>query len=133
MNEEAKSSTSAPGSPLLPILAGGFWLLSIGAVCYLSLIPEVEAPVEFTHADKLGHALAYYWLAILPFVWSERKTALVCALSMVLLGIVLEFAQGFIGGRDPSLWDIIANTVGIAYGVWCGFRFVPLNKLRRIS
>jgi len=48
------------------------WFLSIILVSYLSLIPHIQIPYEFSGADKLGHFLAYLWLGILPFFGFAR-------------------------------------------------------------
>ena len=67
------------------------------------------------------HALAYLWLSVLPFFSIERiKVASAVALLMILLGIGLEFAQTLVPGRFFSVWDIIANSCGVALGVLCG-------------
>ena len=97
------------------------WIISIAAVSYLSLIPQVEFPFYFRWSDKLYHFLAYFWLSILPFFGFESaKKALAWALSMILLGIGLEFAQDFVPGRFFSIWDMIANSLGACGGIFCG-------------
>jgi hypothetical protein len=97
------------------------WVISIGIVCYLSLKPRIEFPLDFKGADLAYHALAYLWLSFLPFfAFRDRKRGLVCALLMILLGIALEFGQTFVPGRNFSVFDIAANSVGTILAVMCG-------------
>jgi len=97
------------------------WIISIGTVSYLSVVPQVEFPFYFRWSDKLYHFLAYFWLSVLPFFgFTSAKKALAWALLMILLGIGLEFAQGFVPGRLFSIWDMIANSLGASAGIFCG-------------
>ncbi len=97
------------------------WIISIGTVSYLSVVPQVEFPFYFRWSDKLYHFLAYFWLSVLPFFgFASAKKALAWALLMIPLGIGLEFAQGFVPGRLFSIWDMIANSLGASAGIFCG-------------
>jgi VanZ family protein len=97
------------------------WIISIGTVSYLSVVPQVEFPFYFRWSDKFYHFLAYFWLSVLPFFgFASAKKALVWSLFMILLGIGLEFAQGFVPGRLFSIWDMIANSLGTSAGIFCG-------------
>lgn len=99
------------------------WILSIGAVSYLSLIPQTEFLCYFRWSDKLYHFLAYVWLSALPFFgFAVTKKALKWSLMMILLGIGLEFAQSFVPGRLFSIWDMIANSLGTITGILCMMR-----------
>jgi VanZ family protein len=94
------------------------WLFSIVLIACLSLAPRIEIPYQFSGADKLAHCLTYAWLAILPFFGSaSMRAALTQAFLMVPLGIALELAQRYIPGRDFSVADMIANSVGVALGI----------------
>jgi hypothetical protein len=94
------------------------WIISIAVVCYLSLKPRIEFPIDFKGADLAYHALAYLWLACLPFfIFSSGRRSLLCALLMIPLGIGLEFGQMFVPGRNFSILDMIANSVGTFLGV----------------
>ena len=97
------------------------WIISIGTVSYLSVVPQVEFPFYFRWSDKLYHFLAYFWLSVLPFFgFASAKKSLAWALLMILLGIGLEFAQAFVPGRLFSIWDMIANSLGASAGIFCG-------------
>ena len=85
------------------------------AVIILSLLPSGGVP--FWHADKIAHFLAYAVMAVLALSGFRsrlfRPTALFCAVG---LGTLLEWAQSFVPGRDMSLIDGIANTLGVFSG-----------------
>ena len=98
------------------------WIISIGSVLYLSLVPRVEFPIGFQYADFVYHAIAYLWLAFLPFFGFNRTRAAFCgALFMILLGGGLELIQGLIPNRFSSILDMAANILGVALGVALGF------------
>ena len=106
---------------LVSRFAFALWVMSVAVVCYLSLIPRVEFPVDFEGADLMYHSLAYLWLSFLPsFGFQRMKAGLVCALLMVPLGIALEFAQILVPGRLFSLTDMGANTFGVFLGMVFG-------------
>ena len=97
------------------------WGISISIVIYYSLMPQVDFPVEFWNADKLYHCAAYGWLAVLPMMgFTLRRFALPAALSMIILGILLEIGQYYIPGRTFSLLDITANSLGVGLGIYLG-------------
>ena len=108
------------------------WFLSIILVTYLSVVPRLQIPYEFSGADKLGHFLAYLWLGILPFFGFEtRRAAVAGALLMILLGIGLEFAQMSVPGRNFSLADMAADSAGVASGILLAGQartFLPLSR-----
>ena len=104
-----------------PKLVIAVWIISVGTVSYLSVVPQVEFLFDFRWSDKLYHFLAYFWLSFLPFFgFVSAKKALAWALLMILLGIGLEFVQGFLPGRLFSIWDMVANSVGAGTGILCG-------------
>ena len=102
------------------------WFLSILFVSCLSLLPKINPPVDFKYSDKIWHFLAYCWLSFLPYVgFKNKRRALLGSLLMILLGGGLEFAQSFIPERDTSLFDLVANSIGVIIGIILG------NILRR--
>ncbi len=90
------------------------WFVSIFIVVFYSLIPRMEFPVDFWNADKLYHCAGYCWLAVLPMMGiTIRRTALLSAFSMIILGVLLEIGQYYVPGRLFSFLDITSNTVGV--------------------
>jgi len=100
--------------------ARGLWLpLGWGLVCLVIYLSLATAPVELPleQGDKLSHVLAYLvlmsWFANL---YASPRDRLGFALGFVLLGVGLEFAQGFVGYRSFETADMGANAVGVALG-----------------
>ncbi|HOC58727.1 MAG TPA: VanZ family protein [Smithellaceae bacterium] len=95
------------------------WCLSVGTVIYVSLLPQVELPVDFWNADKAYHLTAYAWLSALAMLsFSVRRTALFFSFSLIILGVLLEIGQLFIPGRSFSFLDIAANSLGVLAGIF---------------
>jgi VanZ family protein len=66
--------------------------------------------------DKLLHFTAYFGLAGLATVaLNARKRAVWAVLALIALGGALEILQGFTG-RDPDIYDELANTLGALSG-----------------
>ena len=84
-------------------------------VIFVSLLPSTG--VSFWHVDKIGHFFAYAGMAVLALLafnsGISRASALLFA---VALGAALEWGQSFVPGRDMSLMDGIANTLGVITG-----------------
>lgn len=101
-----------------PRLWLGLWLLGIGAVIVLSLVPPppLQVPRNF---DKLEHLLAYVLLsagAVLLF--ARRHAQLWLAVGLVALGVALEFAQSLLTQTRVGDWaDALANASGVAIGL----------------
>jgi VanZ family protein len=74
--------------------------------------------------DKLEHFTAYFGLASMATMVIGLKPKLPpTILDVILLGGLLELTQGFTG-RDPDIWDFVANSIGalsgwaVAAAVW---------------
>jgi VanZ family protein len=73
-------------------------------------------PVLQGQSDKLLHFIAYFGLAAMAAAaFMARRPVILACFGLVLLGGVLEIVQGFIG-RDMSVYDEIANTIGVVAG-----------------
>jgi VanZ family protein len=107
------------------------WSLSAATlvgIISLSLMTQPPLPA-FVLADKAGHFAAYGVFtaaALLAAVWRPRRgpgpfprSARAIALTVICLGGLLELAQSFVG-RDASMWDAVADALGVAaaYGCW---------------
>ncbi len=96
------------------------WLLAICITTVGSLTPSASLP-ELNANDKSLHLLNYSILSIIPaltFGWT-RKGILAC-LTMVVLGLGLEFGQLYVPGRSFELNDILANGLGVLIGLISG-------------
>ena len=123
------------GRPLA-VAALVVWAASMAAVAYMSLLPDVDIPGDFSNVDKLYHMAGYAWLAFLPcFGFARKRLGLAASLSMILLGCALEYAQGYVPGRMASLGDMAANTAGVALGIIAGrlLRYRLMPRFRRVT
>lgn len=79
--------------------------------------------------DKLLHFIAYFGLAAMAAAAvTNRRTAIRAALALILLGGLLEIVQGFTG-RDMSVYDEFANTIGVLVGGFAARALVePLRR-----
>jgi VanZ family protein len=97
------------------------WLAAIVIVVVGSLLPAYSTPIrtlaELHINDKFEHFGAYAALAFLPAIHERRRFIIVAAIGTVLLGIALEFGQLFTGWRDFEIGDMLADAVGVCFGV----------------
>lgn len=97
------------------------WLSAIAVVITGELLPgssKVLRLVAFTRvSDKLQHFAAYCVLAAIPAFGFERRRGIAAALSMIVLGVALEFLQRLVPGRDFEWLDMAANTLGVLSGI----------------
>ncbi len=97
-------------------LAKTAFFIGLVAVIALSLLPQENLP-ETGMWDKLNHALAYGVLAVLGgFGFKGGRSLLIVGIGLVVLGAGLELAQSVIPNRDGSIYDAVANLVGVAIG-----------------
>lgn len=102
------------------------WVLFItfSAVVLILSVTSIDAPVQINHIDLVAHCIFYLIYAILfcrvlKLGNRDNKTAFsIVAISVsALYGGLMELFQAYTPMRDPSLSDIIANTVGACLGV----------------
>lgn len=109
------------------------WAASLCATAWLSLGPA-GPPASIPHLDKIIHAATYCWLALLPMrAFGQRNAAVTAAWGMLFYGAGIEIAQHFIPGRDASMLDMLANTVGVIAGVRIGHRWKMRDYLKSIG
>jgi len=86
--------------------------------------PFLPASLGFRESDKLLHFCAYAVLASLatlrPLRARERPRAIVVEAFVLaaLYGVVDEFHQSFVPGRDASMGDVVADALGALTGAW---------------
>ncbi len=79
--------------------------------------------------DKLIHCVSYFLLMmVLDFSSNSGKQLLIKAVLILIYSGLIEYAQGFIPGRETSLADIAANATGIVLFIAC----VPVLKRNKI-
>ena len=108
--------------PMIPIPKTRISLLIYALlVSVVSLLPGSGA--SYGQVDKVGHFSAYAGMAVLAMMsFKGRISRLAALLGAIGLGVLLEWGQSFIPGRDMSLLDGAANTLGVLAGALF-FRF----------
>jgi len=99
-----------------PIFVLGY-VVMLSAVVFLSLIPApgLGAPEG---SDKAAHLIAYGAVAFSAGLgFATWKTRSVAGLASVLVGVALELAQAAWFDRNGSVWDAVANTLGVSLGL----------------
>ena len=92
------------------------FFIGLLAVIALSLLPNETRP-ETGLWDKWEHILAYGVLVLLGgFGFKGWRSLFVVGIGLVILGAGLELAQSVIPDRDGSIYDAMANFVGVAIG-----------------
>jgi VanZ family protein len=110
------------------------WGIAILLVVSGSLLPALllrKLPaMAMTDNDKAAHFAAYLLLAMLPvFAADLPRVGIALALTMIPLGIAVEFFQRLIPGRSFEILDIIANSLGVLTGVFLGLWFRTLRRV----
>ena len=109
--------------PLFRVLLA-VWLVCVilGSLASGSELASLEKMLPFLEwSDKIQHFGAYAALALLCMLALERGRRVAAALSMILLGVLLEAAQHYAPGRTPDLGDALANTLGAFAGMALGY------------
>jgi VanZ family protein len=97
-------------------------LLYAGLIFALSSRTAAELPPgPFPHVDKLVHFVEYAVLgALVAVALGGRLSAGWIAVALVLCagyGASDEWHQRFVPGRDASIFDLVADTLGAAAGI----------------
>jgi VanZ family protein len=105
------------------------WGVLIVCVIVGSLLPAKSPAIvalgTLHISDKILHFCAYLLVALLPaFGFRNPRQATRAALSMLILGFILEALQHFSPGRAVEFGDLVANTAGVTCGILLA-RFFP--------
>ncbi|MBI5710395.1 MAG: VanZ family protein [Candidatus Eisenbacteria bacterium] len=112
-----------------------FWLpvlVYVTVIIAMSSQSRLQPPLHFVNADKLFHALEYFGLGVLVarairggMRVSRPLFAAMMALAFgILVGAGDEFYQRFVPGRDASVLDLLADTIGTAVAQFAYVWFV---------
>ena len=97
-------------------ISAAFFFIFLIAIEYLALTPAQKKLIENSW-DKANHFIAFAALYItLHFAFSRLNLG---AKVVILLayGIQIEVAQSFVPGRYFSLLDVVADGIGIVFGI----------------
>jgi VanZ family protein len=110
-------------------------ILWSGIIFFLCFFPGNALPKEDwldkIYFDKIVHATMYFILfclilyGIKQTTLSNQKQLFIAAIICIIQGILIEFIQGssFIQNRSFDVYDIVANCVGVIFGI------IFLNKI----
>jgi len=105
-----------------------------GLIIFVSLIPIPKLPFpEFSLSDKSLHFIAYFIMSVmwlrLGFLESNKIIWNYCLL-VLFTAIITEILQGILPiGRYFELADMIANCIGILFGVIISYILIIKNKV----
>jgi VanZ family protein len=110
-----------------------FWP-AIALVVWGELAKNQDATaLEGLFWDKALHFTAYFGLSgMVCLALKEPRRVLVAAISLILFAGALEIVQGYTG-RDPDLYDEIANTLGVISGSAIGYMVIWLLTPKRLT
>jgi VanZ family protein len=95
------------------IFRTGFFV-ALAVISYLALAPITEAPVS-TGWDKLNHFIAFFCLlGLFDYAFPSGSGFWMKITLLFTYGVSIELVQYFLPLREFSLFDVVANTVGIA-------------------
>ncbi len=104
-----------------------FWTTA-AVVVVLSLLPTQHLPeVAFNLWDKAQHAFGF---AVLTFLglWAYPHRVRRVLVGMLLLGAMIELAQGATGWRHGDWLDLLADAVGVAAGAMLWLSVRPFSR-----
>ncbi len=104
-----------------------YWLpalIYVAVIFTLSAQPGLRAPLEFNNSDKFYHLLEYMGLGVLiARVLAHVMPAprpVPAALLAIAIGALIatcdEFFQSTVPNRQSSVYDALADTLGLALG-----------------
>lgn len=106
-----------------------FWP-AVALVVWGELTPGADKMLHLW--DKLEHFTAYFGLAGMAWLaLGGRRRGLWAAFGLIVLGGVLEIVQG-LTGRDMSLYDEVANTLGVVAGIFAARFYLSIAAGRRL-
>ena len=122
--KKEKSSAMKQKNKLFLVL----FIILIIAITLLSLLPP-KSDFELGKSDKLNHFLAYAILSLnFGFLSTKIRSYFIGIPFLIAYGLLIEFFQGFVPGRDPSFYDALANSVGVFSGFFIFCLFSRIKK-----
>lgn len=102
------------------VLAAKVWVAS-----WLPMAAALDAADVTEHADKLVHASLFAILGALGMRgWLQADQRWRVLAFLLGLGVVTEALQAIVPGRSASIWDWLADAIGVLLGFGFGTRVV---------
>ncbi len=128
-NTDSLLPVSQNSFQLFPLWLTIGWVL-IALIVYLSLTASPPEVFEFAFADKLKHLFAYSVLmGWFTQLYRSLKARRIWALALFLLGVAVEFIQGWSGYRFFDVADMVANSLGVLLGWWLSTKWLAGSLL----
>jgi VanZ family protein len=122
--KKEKSSDMKQKNKLFLVL----FIIFMIVITILSLLPP-KSNLELGKSDKIYHFLAYAILSLnFGFISSKIRSYFIGIPFLIAYGLVIEFFQGFVPGRDPSFYDALANSMGVFSGFFIFRLFSRFKK-----
>jgi len=107
---------------LRPLRYGRYWMWFGLAMTLIVVYLTLEAPSgrvsRIPHLDKAYHFAAFFGLTLWFAALVERRGYWAVSVAMFLLGVSIEIGQHVMAlGRSAELLDVVADTVGIVFGI----------------
>jgi VanZ family protein len=103
-------------------------LVFIG-IAILSLLPPKSIEKIGEH-DKINHFIAYAVLSLNVGLFVKKLKSYLFYLPLLIgYGLLLEYFQGFVPGRQPSWLDVLANSIGVGIGFMLYFLSSPKKQV----
>lgn len=134
MKDNCSSQTDQKKALVSKIGLSALWLLFIWT---LSSLPSDDLPgIQIISADKLAHIGVYLVLGLLVNNCLKHAKSGVTGINLVyallLLNAALDEAhQKYIPGRSVSVYDLMANTLGLAFAWGILRRWIAKNVKER--
>jgi len=104
------------------------FIILIIAISVLSLLPP-KSGLELGKSDKINHFLAYAILSLnFGFISTKIRSYFIGIPLLIAYGILIDFFQGLVPGRDPSFYDALANSAGVFSGFFIFCLFSRIKK-----
>ncbi len=84
--------------------------------------------IAIEHSDKFFHLVTYGLFAALGFrAVSGRRAFVYLCIGIIIYGGLMEVAQSFTPGRTMSVYDFLANTIGVLIGAFTAQKLFSTN------
>jgi len=92
------------------------WIM-VFLLSYFSLVSNPpEFDIKFEYFDKVRHFIAYFILmAWFSQLYQTSRLRLFYVLFFIIMGVILEILQGLGGVRYFEYYDMLANSLGVAF------------------
>lgn len=81
--------------------------------CYMAFTP-VDTGIQAKVNDKALHLLGFFFMAFSSQLAHPKTKFIVLSIGLAVFGLVIELVQAYLPYRGFSLWDWLADILGVA-------------------